>query len=80
MTLAVVLEIPVQCRTDRHSVVPPQNDLVTTVFDLENVAPLVGGDDLDENCTGRQDTPHEFAGRLFRRHLSLRLLQDEGDG
>ncbi len=77
MTLAVVLQIPIQRRTDGYAVVPSQDDLVTTAFDLEHVAPLVSGDDFDEECVDRQDTPHDIAGRLFRRGLSLRLLHDE---
>src|ERR1035441_74436 len=77
MTLAVVLQIPVQRRSDGYAVVPPQDDLVTIAFDLEHVAPLVSGDDFDEECVARQDTPHDIAGRLFGRGLSLRLLRDE---
>ena len=75
--MAVVLQIPVQSRTDRHTVVAPQDELVSAAFDLEYVAPLVGGDDFNEECIGWQHAPHEIAGRLFWWHLSLRRLRDE---
>jgi hypothetical protein len=43
MTLAVIFQIPIQGRSDRHAVVPAQYDLVPLAFDFEHVPPVSEG-------------------------------------
>jgi hypothetical protein len=77
VALAIILEVPVERRTDRHAVVPSQHDLVPAAFKLEHVTPLIGWDDLNQKCIAWHHASQEIAGFLLCWNLSPRCWLDK---